>query len=814
MPRIFVENGLQKGLSYALVGEGVILVGRHERAQISIPDPMLSRRHCQIEYREGKIWIRDLGAMNGTYVNGVRVEHAQLEIGDRLQIGDTLLTLLGDQPGQGLAGHMVGGYRIIDRVGRGGMGTVWKALQLSLERTVALKLLSEDLSGDPAFVEAFIREARAAGELSHPNIVRVFDVGSDGDTHYFSMEYLEGGSVEGRIAREGRIRPAEALRIARDASRGLEYAETKGIVHRDIKPGNVLLTRDGVAKIGDLGIARRAPAGSLVSQDEGVCGSPHYMAPEQALGRPLDSRADLYALGVSIFQMLTGSTPFSGKTPREVILRRLREEPPSVRSRDPSIPIPVARLVSKLMAREPDARFAKAPELTAALDDLLRSGVESDRPRGSLRPRIRRIAVIVAILGAVAAGLGFAVHAALASIRERARIEADIRDRYADAEHRLQDGDPAAALAAVETLLARHPEAESVVPIADLVRQARAARERARAEATARLAEDRLALALALLRESEEKGREALAAVATEFPGTPAATRARDEVARLDRLAAESEALARQADVDFDRIRARVTPWLDTSNFRRAHAVWQEFPTRYAGTPAAAKVEAAREEIRALAADYASKAIVQSREVAETRGFAQARLVLERARDRLLEPAIDPGPIASIDREIAALADRERAQREKEAAEIEGQDAARLAEAVAAAATELASLRVDRARDELRAREILLQGPKAREALRERLRDLDAIGGFVAGALARAEKERPSADLPGLGRGTISGIRSRGIVFRRDEDGFPRPIDWKDLSPAAVVAVLAAFAGEEDQEALEAVRGFLLPERR
>jgi serine/threonine protein kinase len=298
VPKLLVEKGPNKGQALALGDLAICAIGREPSCQFVLNDSNVSRRHCELVKKFDKWTIRDLGSRNGTHLNGKRLEGDRpIEIGDRIQTGEILISFLDDKEEKdrgGLIGQRVGGYRILERLGRGGMGTVYKANQIALNREVALKVLSPDLVNDGVFKSLFIAEARSAASLNHGNIVQVHDVGVENGLHYFSMEFMPNGSVQDLLQRDGRLAPARALRIALDAAAGLAYAERKGIVHRDIKPENLMVSEGGTVKIGDLGLALNMEKGDIDDQ-VGMMGTPHYCAPEQVTRGKLDHRTDLYA---------------------------------------------------------------------------------------------------------------------------------------------------------------------------------------------------------------------------------------------------------------------------------------------------------------------------------------------------------------------------------------------------------------------------------------------------------------------------------------------------------------------------------------
>src|SRR5262245_8550403 len=245
------------------------------------------------------------------------------------------------------------------------MGTVFKAKQISLNRVIALKVLASKFAKDPKFVEKFVSEARAAGQLNHPNVVQVFDVGQLGGLHFFSMELMEGGCVQDLLsaAPEGRLTWQEAMPLIIDSVRGLVFAEKRGIIHRDIKPDNLMLTSEQKVKIGDLGLATSAEG----EKEKGIFGTPHFIAPEQAQGKELTHAADLYALGGTFYRMVTGKTPFSGSTVKEILRAQINDPHQPIPELVPDFPPELAAIVDRLMAKKIENRYQSATKL---LEDL------------------------------------------------------------------------------------------------------------------------------------------------------------------------------------------------------------------------------------------------------------------------------------------------------------------------------------------------------------------------------------------------------------------------------------------------------------
>src|SRR5687767_3458594 len=219
-----------------------------------------------------------------------------------------------------------GRYELVRRLARGGMAEVHLARDLLLDRPVALKVLYPELSRDPTFVERFRREARAAANLNHPNIVSVYDWGEEDGTYFIVMEYVEGVTLRDLLVRNGPLEPGRAAAIVGDIAAGLGFAHEKGVVHRDVKPGNVLITSSGTVKVTDFGIARAGVSESL-TQTGAVMGTAVYFSPEQAQGLPTDGRSDLYSLGVVLYESVTGYPPFGGDSPVSIAYKHVRETP-------------------------------------------------------------------------------------------------------------------------------------------------------------------------------------------------------------------------------------------------------------------------------------------------------------------------------------------------------------------------------------------------------------------------------------------------------------------------------------------------------
>ena len=307
----------------------------------------------------------------------------------------------------------LGPFHILGLLGRGGMGVVLKAFDPSLGRVVALKILRPDLATDPTAVARFQRETRAAARLEHPNIVRAYDVGEDRDTHYFVMEFVSGASLADTMRQRGPLPSDEIRTIFAQMLRALDAAGTAGIIHRDIKPTNVLIDdRDGQAKLADFGLARIASSQTRVTTDQSVFGTPEYMSPEQARGESdIDHRADLYAAGIVLYEMLTGRLPFASDAPSAVIHKILHEQPTPPRSVVASADRHLADLALRLMAKRPEHRFQSAAEALATLEQG--GSVASPETRNRWRRRAVGATAVVASVGVIASLAGFATRRAM-----------------------------------------------------------------------------------------------------------------------------------------------------------------------------------------------------------------------------------------------------------------------------------------------------------------------------------------------------------------------------------------------------------------
>lgn len=426
MPIIVFESGPQQGQTVRISPGESLLFGRDPSAPVPLLDNKASRSHFRIKEHKGQYFLRDLKSTNGTRVNDQPVgDFVRLRYEDRIQVGGTVAAFLpepaaktdpdlgGRDPGattdvsipspssssppsvseeatdeptpvpappprknldenDPLVGRTLGGYELLSVVGKGGMGTVYLANQLSLHREVALKVLSKGMTEDETFIQLFFQEARAAGQLNHPNIVQVYDVAQEENLYFYSMEYLPQGSVEDLLSEAGAISIERATAVVLDAARGLVYAERKKLVHRDIKPENLMIGEDGIIKIADLGLAKSLAEGSGKAGKEGILGTPHFISPEQARGKDVDTRSDLYSLGASFYRLISGRTPFVAKRVKEIVRAQINETPTPIQDIVPEVPDDVAAVLEQLMEKDPEDRFQSAEELVLALEEIQR----------------------------------------------------------------------------------------------------------------------------------------------------------------------------------------------------------------------------------------------------------------------------------------------------------------------------------------------------------------------------------------------------------------------------------------------------------
>ncbi|MFQ6014218.1 MAG: protein kinase [Anaerolineae bacterium] len=278
-----------------------------------------------------------------------------------------------------LVGQTIGQYTIIRLIGEGGMGTVYEAVHAPLDRTVALKVMHSDLGKDETFVKRFMQEARSAARLEHPNIVPIYDTGEVEGLYYIAMKFLEGRTLDKMIGEEGPLGLRKAFRILDQLGSALDYAHGQGVIHRDIKPTNIMIGESDQVTVMDFGIAKALESQAILTQVGVAMGTPEYMSPEQLQAQEVDARSDVYSLGIVTYEMLAGKLPFRAPTPIAMALQQVQKEPPSLAEARPDLPPAVVEIVSKALSKEPEARYQSAGEMARALQAASEKVVAEER---------------------------------------------------------------------------------------------------------------------------------------------------------------------------------------------------------------------------------------------------------------------------------------------------------------------------------------------------------------------------------------------------------------------------------------------------
>ena len=390
MAKLVAQSGPTAGREYPLVKD-LVTLGRQSTCDVQIIDNMSSRAHCQVR-RDGKLFaLVDLGSRNGTQLNGKKVGERLLFFGDRIRVGEVEF-LFTKEPGDVELKDMLTKYELHQKIGEGGMGIVFKAQQRSMAREVALKILAPKYAQKPKWVEQFINEARAAGKLNHQNIIQVHDVGTENDIHFFSMEYVDGPTCMQMLKDHGTLDIEPALEITRQVARALDYAHAHRLIHQDIKPDNIMVGSNEVVKLADLGISKTFDEVAAEEGPKKIMGTPHYMSPEAALGKKIDHRIDIYSLGATLYQMLSGKTPFHGTNPTDVLKAHVMEALPPIKDLNPAVPEEVVTLIERMMTKNPDERIQTAKEVENDIDRILAGKGFAKDKAGSETVMLRRYA--------------------------------------------------------------------------------------------------------------------------------------------------------------------------------------------------------------------------------------------------------------------------------------------------------------------------------------------------------------------------------------------------------------------------------------
>ncbi|MBI3269172.1 MAG: protein kinase [Planctomycetes bacterium] len=869
MPKLTVEKGPEKGRSVNLNRPPLpngskggpsashpplpsVLVGRDPSASLRIADTLASRQHFRVEARFDGFFIVDQDSMNGTFVNGERIKERRLSPGDKVQVGETLFSFLPDDGESKQSDLLIPllrrGYRVEARVGRGGMGTVYRALQVSLNRVVALKILSPELVRDRSFISLFEQEARACAQLNHPHIVQVYDFGREGKEepiYFFSMEYLPGGSVQEFLVKEKRLRPLRAVEIVCDAAKGLEYAEKKQIIHRDIKPDNLMIGEDAIIKIGDLGLAKSLK--DRVQEEPGtIFGTPHYIAPEQFLGKPIDHRVDIYALGASLYRMLAGTTPYSGNNVKEILLKKVREEPPSLATHDPGLDPRLVRITDRMMKRAPEERYSGATELLADLEPLRRdlagippptaSGAYSGTLSGTAptllaaevrkTPRPGWLSLVGITLGCLAIAAG--TYWLLSKLLPRkpgpgpglvTGGDPDVYETLAQtllaaaqkterAINPADDASFAAALADYRKVTTDTPKSPCAAEAGKRLEALERAREEARLRSADRAREQEAETALdAAVKFKDQEfrkygnspGPETLQAclarfakVSADHPDTKAAAKAAELVTALEgvkRQWAAAQAAVEKAEQDVPKL-------LEQADYAGAWTRLEELEREEAYRQFRPRLQALHGSVQQTC-ENAVRAVVDRADAGARAGNYDEAL---RTLDEFLKGKVHPGQIPPVRLKSDELkrtrdAAAEQAKAAKRAEELRG---ARDALALALAAAGLRDY--DHALKGLRDCTAALTLPDVKSELEIRVQDLgyekDFFEEFVKRSATKAEPRK------GMGladtsitiervSGAIEGVNAAGFTLVFEGGRARRPFKWEEVSPTVLVPYLA-----------------------
>ncbi len=346
-----------------------------ENRPVNNPSPAPPRPAARLHCDRCGVDVRAVGWRPGMPANCKKCGEPMRPASQAPTISDTAKTqTLAPERKDPLIGKTLGGCRISRKIGSGGMGAVYEALHLGLDKKVAIKILPPEFTSHATALERFQREARAAAKLEHANIVQVLNVGNEGGYNFIVMQFVEGESL-GRLVSQRKALPwQEALKFVREAARGLASAHAAGVIHRDIKPDNILVSKDGAAKVADFGLARTLDSGVSLSTTGQIMGTPDYMSPEQAQAQKIDGRGDIYSLGATFYFLLCGKKPFQADTPLAIIMKHVSEPPRPLRDANPDVPVAVENVIAKMMAKKPEDRFPDCDALIAALDELERGG--------------------------------------------------------------------------------------------------------------------------------------------------------------------------------------------------------------------------------------------------------------------------------------------------------------------------------------------------------------------------------------------------------------------------------------------------------
>jgi len=376
MPKLIVTEGKSLGFEIELTDKTVV-AGRRADCDIVVDNPRSSRQNTEIFKYNKRYYVRDLESVNGTYLNSKRIEGDEmLDIGDEVSMAGATICFTEDEDARKVP--EIHGYEILRQIGSGGMGVVCKARQVSMDRVVAMKILNERYCSDIDFINRFIKEARAAGKLDHPHIIRVYDVTKQGRIYFFAMEFVDGPTLRSLLKHQGMMNETKSIEIIKQTAEALAYAHKNSIIHQDVKPANIILTSDGKVKLADLGIAKTYDEAAETDKKK-IFGTPHYMSPEQARGDSTDLRTDIYSLGATLYHILTGKAPFHRTTITKVIKAHLSSEIPPVHEINPRASDSLCSLVDRMTATDPAQRHRSMEAVIKELEDIQKGSIIARR---------------------------------------------------------------------------------------------------------------------------------------------------------------------------------------------------------------------------------------------------------------------------------------------------------------------------------------------------------------------------------------------------------------------------------------------------
>ncbi|GMV79893.1 MAG: hypothetical protein AMXMBFR7_10770 [Planctomycetota bacterium] len=687
-----------------------------------------------------------------------------------------------------MVGKQIGNYEILEEIGRGAMGVVFKARQVSMDRIVALKFLPKQMAQDEKRVQRFIREAHAAGKLSHPHIVHVHDVGSLEGYHYISMEFVDGTTAHKKLHSKGPFSEAECVELGVQIAGALKEAHNHGILHRDIKPDNFLMDKQGRARLADLGLARfedknNEEQGHL-TQDGTALGTPHYMAPEQARGAELDARADLYGLGASLYTLSSGRTPFEGKTPAAIMVQVISQAPPDLDELREDLSPGFVAVVMKLLEKEPAKRFQSAQELIEALEKV-KAG--EYLPKGAGTGRAGR--VTTGKVGRVTTGQ---------AARVRAGKPAGEAVREGGSGAGLYIGLGAAAVAVVGALVlfggksggtpqakppkpagtevVRKPEAAPAVPVKPQAPAADASKPAF--EALSARHADLLARDPATLAGAWEQFLAAHPQAASKSEAQAKLAEARDADERQKSAWTQAEQASREA--------------LAAGRHADAHRALQSFLEAHGSSALAAQARAQQGQVEGAWQQVAQEEIDKSRAAAQSGETAAAKGMLSELKDKLPAALAEklelPARLKELEDQEAAIAAKVlqgHAADKQRLAAAHTQAEAKVRHPETRFAFALAQGVYRQAADEMKTQEGKLEAAQWSE------RYLRAQKAWETAAAAVKAGKKPKVESIGRFKGGVEllGWEERGL--RCDPAGLPagQIASWKDVTPEQAVQV-------------------------